>query len=161
MGLCRMEEDVRDEQRDNRAWGEEDSDDPDYIDDGNDDSGLEDEDYESDEPDWLNEGLKGPEDDDIFLPREAVKKRKRQPPSCDQGVDEGWYSDPEDEDLHSVHNSSDEECEHKYPKFIEEVDMKKPQLKLGMKFATPRILESMDEHGDCMLLPCKVRELFK
>ncbi|GMP30956.1 hypothetical protein CsSME_00005377 [Camellia sinensis var. sinensis] len=44
------DEDVRDEKRDNITWDEEDSDDPDYIDDGNDDSGSEDKDYESDEP---------------------------------------------------------------------------------------------------------------
>ncbi|GMQ04193.1 hypothetical protein CsSME_00049696 [Camellia sinensis var. sinensis] len=77
------DEDVRDKKRDNRAWDEEDSDDPDYIDDRNDDNGSEDEDYENDEPSWLNEGLEGPENDDIFLPRETVKKRKRQSPSCD------------------------------------------------------------------------------
>ncbi|CAL5341952.1 unnamed protein product [Camellia sinensis] len=116
------DEDARDEEMDNRAWDEEDSDDPDYMDDGNVDSGSEDEDYESDEPSW-----------------ETVKKRKRQPPSCDQEADGGWYSDPKDEDLHSEHNSLDEECEDKYPEFIEEVDMKKPQLKLGMKFATLQI----------------------
>ncbi|GMP49748.1 hypothetical protein CsSME_00016627 [Camellia sinensis var. sinensis] len=83
--------------RDIVAWDEEDSDDPNYIDDGNDDSGSEDENYESDEPGWLNEDLEGPKDDDIFSPRKTVKKIKRQPPSCDQGADEGWYFDPEDE----------------------------------------------------------------
>lgn len=129
-------EDVKDEEM---AWDEENSDDLDYMDDGNVDSGSEDEDYESDEPGWLNEGLEGLEDDDIFSPRETVKKKKRQPPSCDQEADEGWYSDPKDEDLYSVHNSSNDECEDKYPEFIEKVDMKKPQLKLGMKFATPQI----------------------
>ena len=112
------DEDVRDEEMDNRACDEEDSDDPDYMHNGNVDSGSEDEDYESDEPGWLNEGIEGPEDDDIFSPRETVKKRKRQPSSCDQEEDKGWDSDPEDEDLHSVHNSSDEQCEDKYPKFI-------------------------------------------
>ncbi|GMP30660.1 hypothetical protein CsSME_00005224 [Camellia sinensis var. sinensis] len=70
------DEDARDEEMDNRAWDEEDSDDPDYMDDVNVDSGSEYEDYESDEPGWLNEGLEGPEDDDIFSPRETVKKKK-------------------------------------------------------------------------------------
>ncbi|GMP36523.1 hypothetical protein CsSME_00008628 [Camellia sinensis var. sinensis] len=68
-------EDIRDEERDNGDWDEEDSDDPDYIVDENDDSGLEDADYESDEPRWLNEGLERPEDDDIFAPRKTAKKR--------------------------------------------------------------------------------------
>ena len=87
------------------------------------------------DPSWINEGLEGSDDDDIFKDNEnGDNDETEEVLSLD-----GWLSDPCDDEVLSLNGSSDGEH---WPEFNEDVDMMKPELKVGMIFSTPQVFRN-------------------
>ncbi|KAH7848811.1 hypothetical protein Vadar_008331 [Vaccinium darrowii] len=107
---------------------EGDESDPDYAEEDGDDE------TDSYNPSWLDEDLEGPDDDDIFKPKD--KKVDEQPAEeVNINIDE-WLSDPGDDDdeLQTLKGSDEDSNQINHPEFNEDVDMKNPVMKKGMKF---------------------------
>lgn len=92
---------------------------------------------------WLNDGLEGKEDEDIFAEKQNVDEGAITSSShAQQSVEvlEDWFSDAgEENELHSLDGSSEGEDEISYPEFNEDLDMVKPELKVGMKFTNAQV----------------------
>ncbi|KAH7844499.1 hypothetical protein Vadar_028643 [Vaccinium darrowii] len=106
---------------------EGDESDPDYAEEDDDDE------TDSYNPSWLDEDLEGPDDDDIFKRKD--KKVDEQPAEeVNINIDE-WLSDPGDDDeLQTLRGSDEDSDQINHPEFNEDMDMKNPVMKKGMKF---------------------------
>ena len=90
------------------------------------------------DPSWLNEGLEGVDDDDIFAEKNKEHNGNNNEADTIRKIGE-WYGDIDDDDLHTLYGSSEDEVIPTYPYFNEDVDMVKPTLKVGMKFTSAQI----------------------
>ncbi|KAH7867298.1 hypothetical protein Vadar_031580 [Vaccinium darrowii] len=106
---------------------EGDESDPDYAEEDDDDE------TDSYNPSWLDEDLEGPDDDDIFK-RKDKKVDEQSAEELNINIDE-WLSDPGDDDeLQTLRGSGEDSNQINHPEFNEDVDMKNPVMKKGMKF---------------------------
>ncbi|KAI8568527.1 hypothetical protein RHMOL_Rhmol02G0207700 [Rhododendron molle] len=107
--------------------------DPDYeLEEGEED----DDDDDSYNPSWLYEDLEGPDDDDIFKPRDNGKNKKIVKPTPVELKLQDWLSDHGDDDeLHTMKGSDEESNKTNDPEFNEDLDMEKPVITKGMKFS--------------------------
>ncbi|KAL7170972.1 hypothetical protein ACSBR2_035765 [Camellia fascicularis] len=109
----------------------------------------------STDPEWINDGLGGSEDEDIFAYVDkdvgvesnvgvetnlGVESNVGNEPN-DRGSNQ-WYSD-QDFEMHTLYGSSDDkEMFDRFPEFNEDVDMVKPDLKVGMGFKNAQVYKN-------------------
>ncbi|KAL7249607.1 hypothetical protein ACSBR1_011739 [Camellia fascicularis] len=96
---------------------------------------------------WMNDGLVGSEDEDIFAyidkdvgVESNVAVETNIGNELNASGSNKWYSD-QDFEIHTLYGSSDEEeMDDRFAEFNEDVDMVKPELKVGMRFKNAQVL---------------------
>ncbi|XP_028103349.1 uncharacterized protein LOC114302516 [Camellia sinensis] len=110
---------------------------------------------DSTDPKWMNDGLEGSEDEDIFAYVDkdvgvetnmdvetnlGVESNVENEPNASRSNE--WCSDQYFE-MHTLYGSSDEEkFDDRFAEFNEDVDMVKPKLKVGMKFKNAQVFRN-------------------
>ena len=111
--------------------------------------------------DWLEEGFEGPDfDDDVFgnvddgpsTHEDSVAPRKTTAADNDPPLEEGeWVDSPLEDDMESLAGSDDDQptvAAAKEPEFNAQTDMRKPELKKGMKFPNSKVFrEALREYA--------------
>ena len=111
--------------------------------------------------DWLEEGFEGPDfDDDVFgnvydgpsTHEDSAAPRKTTAADNDPPLEEGeWVDSPLEDDMESLAGSDDDQpvvVATKEPEFNAQTDMRKPELKKGMKFPNSKVFrEALREYA--------------